>query len=195
VPFKQPELVRYHATVRETIDRLDSLIADILFKGAAGVILILVGPWWAFGSATGNQAKLVADWFGLLLFLSSTFAIFIAVYTFLAVELYSHLLASAVTVGKAVESAIFKDDTECWLTTEMDKHLLAGGNWGGILYIVLPIVLYFGAVAGSFLYLLLWLASPNEPASCLARAWCWYPILLLLLLGSLLVWRAFTLRK
>jgi hypothetical protein len=63
--------------------------------------------------------------------------------------MYADLLSKAVTVGKEVEKQIFDRNEEAWLTTVLDKNILAGGKLGTLLYLFMAFILFAVAVGFS----------------------------------------------
>jgi hypothetical protein len=166
------DLLPYYGTVRDTIKGLDTLITDILTKGATATVAILVGPLAIFKTNNEIQWKIV--------FFTSIFALLAAVYVLIAVALYSDLLRKAVVVSEKLEKGIFEGADRTLLTTALDQNPLAGGKAGTVLYLGLVVCLYFASDLFSTWYFSQW----NSHDSILV----WYFAGLLILLVILIFW-------
>lgn len=141
----------YYSIVRDSIRGFDTLIVDILTKGATATVALLVGPLAIFKPEEND------DW--STVFFVSIFAVLAALYILTAVALYSDLLRRAVEVGKKLERDIFEGDESFFLTAALDKNPLAGGKSGRNFYLFMMVVLYLGVTAGCTYYLWRWIKT------------------------------------
>lgn len=146
------KLLPYYQTVRQTIQGLDSLITDILTKGATATVAIVVGPIAIFKTPQGD-----VNW--QIVFFTSLFGVLAALYVLTAVALYADLLRRAVKVGTGLEEDIFNDNKDLYLTGVLEHNPFAGGKLGTVLYLGLVIVLYLAAGLFSTWYLHHWQSS------------------------------------
>jgi len=148
------DLVRYHDRVRQTIGNLDTLVVDVLARGATLVIALLVAPWSLIHlTSTGTQEQLAAmAAISRGAFWVSVAAVAAAAYVTFAVSLYADLLKRAVHVGARLEQSLFDKPAEQGLTTVLDGNFFAAGKVGRILYLLFAIMLYAGAAGASYVY-------------------------------------------
>jgi hypothetical protein len=143
-------LVGYHDRVRQTIGNLDTLVVDVLARGATLVIALLVAPW-SLTHVTGtgsDQLQAIARG----AFYVSLAAVAAASYVTFAVSLYADLLKRAVHVGNRLEQVLFDKPSEQGLTTVLDGNFFAAGKAGRYLYLLFAIMLYIGAAGASYVY-------------------------------------------
>lgn len=149
--------IRYHDRVRQTIASFDTLVVDILAKGATLVIAILIGPWsllhFSNGALTSTEVESIFKWVSWV----SIAAVFASAYVTFAVSLYADLLKRSVELGTRLEAELFENPAEGGLTTILDESLLAAGRGGQYLYAGFAFVLYIGTAITSMIYV--WLAG------------------------------------
>jgi len=148
-------LLRYYDRVRQTIASLDSLVVDILAKGATLIIAILIGPWsllhFSSGGLNSTEVQSIFKWVSWV----SIAAVFASAYVTFTVSLYADLLRRSVELGTALETDIFDKPGERGLTTILDRNPLAGGKGGRVLYAIFAFALYLGTAITSVIYFLL----------------------------------------
>jgi hypothetical protein len=96
--------LQYYDGVRQTIGNLDSLVVEILAKGATLVIAILVTPFSLVhltGGASGSPIPMRVFWVSLAAIPATAYVIF-------AVSLYSDLLKRAVHLGTQLDRDLFE---------------------------------------------------------------------------------------
>src|SRR5690242_2911070 len=150
-------LMSYYDRVRQTIASFDSLVVDILAKGATLVIAILIGPWsllhFSSGGLNLTEVESIFKWVSWV----SIAAVFASAYVTFTVSLYADLLKRSVELGAALETDLFEKPIERGLTTILDKSPLAGGRAGRLLYAIFAFALYLGTALTSVIYF--WLAG------------------------------------
>lgn len=145
-------LMSYYDRVRQTIGSFDSLVVDILAKGATLVIAILVGPWsllhFSSGGVNSTEIESIFQWVSWV----SIAAVFASAYVTFTVSLYADLLKRSVELGAALETDLFDRPGERGLTTILDRSPLAGGKGGRFLYAFFAFALYGATAVTSVIY-------------------------------------------
>ena len=143
-PPKNPErdLFPYYQMIRGAISGFDGIIGDHLMKGATAIVAIAAGPMAVF-----KAEPVIAFW-------TSLFALPVALYLLTVIDLYSELLRRSVSIAIGLEESLFKTgpDRALWLTTNLERHPLAGGRLGPQFYMLFVRGLYLAALAFSSLY-------------------------------------------
>jgi hypothetical protein len=89
----------YYDRVRQTIASFDSLVVDILAKGATLVIAILIGPWsllhFSSGGLNLTEVESIFKWVSWV----SIAAVFASAYITFTVSLYADLLRGSAGLG------------------------------------------------------------------------------------------------
>lgn len=151
------KLLPHEEYVRHAIANFDSLMVDILQRGATLIIALLAGSWALFlrdaktVDVLTKPDHVVVLW---LLFSIACASVLASIYIWFGVWLYSALLHHAVELSKKIEASILACPKEHGLSVYLDRNVnLAAGRKGPFFYRLFAAGLYIVTVAVAALYL------------------------------------------